>query len=456
MSSSRLGDSRQQIDGQRPPGQAVHRAVAEAHTVGAPEPGGAPQRLPGQRPPWRALAALCVTEVVSWGVLFYAFPVALASITADTGWPTTAATAAFSGGLVVSAVAGIPVGRWLDRRGPRRVMTAGSLLAVPATVGIALAPTLAWFVAAWLVAGVAMAAVFYQAAFAALTRWYGSARVRALTVLTLVAGLASTVFAPLTSVLLEHLDWRDTYLVLAGVLLVVTVPLHATALTPPWTPAHAAAAADGAVGGEAPVDDAGVRSVMRSPAFWLLSGALTITAFGLYATSVTLLIPLLTERGMSASLAATTLGMLGAGQLLGRIGYAPLTARTSPRRRAVLVVLASAAAIGMLAAVPGPAWALVTVAVLVGAVRGVGTLLQATVVADRWGTARYASLAGVFSAPITAASALAPFGGAALVDVVGSRTGALAVLTGLVLLATVAAAIAGSATDRSTTTRGGR
>jgi hypothetical protein len=78
--------------------------------------------------------------------------------------------------------------------------------------------------------------------------------------------------------------------------------------------------------------------------------------------------------------------------------------------------------------------------VLVGAVRGVGTLLQATVVADRWGTARYASLAGVFAGPITAASALAPFGGAVLVDLAASQTAALTVLTGLVLPAAAAAA----------------
>jgi len=379
----------------------------------------------------RALAALCLTEVVSWGVLYYAFPVALVTISADTGWSTTGATAAFSAGLVVSALAGIPVGRWLDRSGPRRVMTAGSLLAVPATVGIGLAPSLAWFTAAWLVAGVAMAAVFYQPAFAALTGWYGEGRVRALTTLTLVAGLASTVFAPLTSVLIDQVGWRGTYLVLAAVLAAITVPVHACALTLPWTP-------PAVVPGP---DDDGAQPAVSWPAFWLLSGALTVTAFGLYATSVTLLIPLLTERGLSAGLAATTLGLLGAGQLLGRIGYAPLTARTTSRQRTVLVVAASAAAIALLAAVPGPAWLLVAVAVLVGAVRGVGTLLQATVVADRWGTARYGSLAGLFSAPITAAAALAPFGGAVLAEVTGSRTAALATLAGLVSLAAVTATV---------------
>jgi MFS family permease len=321
-------------------------------------------------------------------------------------------------------------------------MTTGSVLAAAATAGVALSPNLGWFFAAWLVAGVAMAATLYQPAFAALTGWYGPHRVRALTALTLVAGLASTVFAPLTSLLLEHLSWRDTYLVLAGVLAVVTVPLHLTALTLPWT--GTGSTAQTTTGDETgpPASDRAVRAVLTSRPFWLLSGGLTLAAFGLYATGVTLLIPLLTERGMSASLAATTLGLLGAGQLLGRLGYAPLTARTGPRTRAVVIVAASAAAIGLLAAVPGPAWALIAVAVLVGAVRGAGTLLQATVVAEQWGQARYGSLAGAFAAPITAAGALAPFGGAALADGVGSRTGALTVLACLVALGAVFAAAA--------------
>jgi MFS family permease len=388
----------------------------------------------GQRPPRRVLAALCTTEVVSWGVLYYAFPVALAPITADTGWSASVTTAAFSGGLVVSALAGIPVGRWLDRFGPRRVMTAGSLLAAPAAAAIGLAPGLVWFVVAWLVAGMAMAAVFDQAGFAALTRWYGPARVRALTTLTLVAGLASTIFAPLTSLLLDHLSWRGTYLVLAAVLAVVTVPLHAFALTPAWVSAPEHRHRDGA--------SPSVRSIVSSSGFLLLSGALTLTAFGMYSASLTL-IPLLTGRGMSASLAATTLGLLGAGQLLGRIGYAPLTARTTPRARTVAIVAASALAIALLAVVPGPTMLLVVLAVFTGAVRGTATLLQATVVADRWGSARYGALSGWFVAPITAAAALAPWAGTALAEALGSYP---AMFAGLAVLVLAAAGLAAFST----------
>src|SRR4029453_14616836 len=128
-----------------------------------------------------------------------------------------------------------------------------------------------------------------------------------------------------------QLSWRDTYLVLAGALALVTVPLHLVALNLPWhgTGSPARTSVGDAVD-PSPASDRAVRAVLTSRPFWLLSGGLTLTAFGLYATSVTLLIPLLTERGMSASLAATTLGLLGAGQLLRPLGYAPLTARTGP------------------------------------------------------------------------------------------------------------------------------
>lgn len=75
-------------------------------------------------------------------------------------------------------------------------MTAGSALATLALIVIATAPSLPVFIAGWLLAGPAMAATFYQPAFAAVTRWWAPDHVRALTVVTLAGGLASTVFAP--------------------------------------------------------------------------------------------------------------------------------------------------------------------------------------------------------------------------------------------------------------------
>ncbi|MFI0037144.1 hypothetical protein ACH4NS_16905 [Streptomyces mutabilis] len=85
--------------------------------------------------PRAALPALCATQITSWGIVYYAFPVLNPQITAATGWPTGATTAAFSLALVVSALAGIRVGRILDQRGPRTVMTLGSVLGVVSLLG---------------------------------------------------------------------------------------------------------------------------------------------------------------------------------------------------------------------------------------------------------------------------------------------------------------------------------
>ncbi|MFC9627611.1 MFS transporter [Streptomyces sp. NPDC056930] len=350
-----------------------------------------------------ALPALCATQIVSWGIVYYAFSVLNPQITAATGWPAGATTAAFSLGLVVSALAGIRVGRILDRRGPRTVMTVGSVLGVVSLLIVAAAPNVPLFTAGWALAGLAMAVTFYQPAFAALTRWRAPDHVWALTIVTLAGGLASTVFAPLTAALADHLSWRHTYLVLAGILAAVTVPAHGLALRAPWpdaptSPAHAAA---------------GAAEVRCSRPFLLLAAAFTLSGFAMYAVVVAL-VPLLLERGYTTSQAAWALGIGGAGQPLGRTLYAALARRTTARARTTILIALGGFTAAAFAAAPGPYALLIAVSVAAGMVRGNLTLLQATAITDRWGATHYGRLSGLLAAPATTAVALAPFAGAAL------------------------------------------
>ncbi|RFS81959.1 MFS transporter [Actinomadura spongiicola] len=382
------------------------------------------------------LAALSVTEITSWGVLYYAFPVLAPTITRDTGWSTGAITAAFSAALIVAALGGIPVGRALDRHGPRTLMTGGSILAVLALSGLAAAPNLWWFTACWLVAGMAMSAVLYQPAFAVLTRYYAPRHVTALTTLTLIAGLASTVFAPLTDALASHLSWRGTYLALAAVLAVLTIPLHWLALRRPWPSPH-----DGPSNRAVqthPTNRAVVWGTVRSRPFLLLTAAMTLSAFTAFAVVVNL-IPLLVSRGADPSVAAWALGLGGVGQVTGRLGYRTLARRTGVRARTVSILALSAATTAALALVPGPIALLIAVAFLAGTTRGIATLLQATAISDRWGTAAYGFLSGILAAPVTIATAIAPFAGAALATALGGYPNMFLALTAAAALAALAA-----------------
>ncbi|MET9676337.1 MFS transporter [Streptomyces sp. NPDC006482] len=379
--------------------------------------------------PRAALPALCATQITSWGIVYYAFPVLNPQITAGTGWSTAATTAAFSLALIVSGLAGIRVGRIIDHRGPRTVMTAGSAVGSLSLVIVALAPNLPVFFAGWALAGLAMATTFYQPAFAALTRWWAPDHVRALTVVTLAGGLASTVFAPLTAALADHLSWRATYAVLAAILAAVTIPAHALALKAPWPAAP-----------DAPADTAETpRTVVRSRPFLLLGAALTLSSFAMYAVVVTL-VPLLVERGYTTAQAAWALGLGGAGQTLGRTLYAPLARRTGPTVRTTVLIALGGLTTAALAVTPGPYGLVIAVSIAAGMVRGNLTLLQATAVTDRWGARHYGRLSGILGAPAMTASALAPFAAALLAVPLGGYPALFGVLAGLGALAALVAA----------------
>lgn len=381
----------------------------------------------------RVVAVLSTVQIVSWGVLYYAFAALQGAITADTGWSGVAVTGAFSLSQFVSGGVGIWVGRHLDAFGPRKVMTAASLVAIPGVATIALAPNLPLFYIGWVLTGVAMAGTLYPPAFAALTHWGGAKRVRALTTLTLVAGLASTVFAPLASALEGWLGWRQAYLVLLAGLVLITVPLHWWGLDRPWRTAPVGA--ESSARGPANAETQAV-NVARSVPFLLLTIANAMTALAVFAVVINM-VPMLVEQGMSRNLAAVALGLGGVGQVAGRLGYSRFAAATSVTARGVIVLAAVAIGTAALALAPYSLGVLIVLGMVLGLARGIYTLVQATAVTDRWGPAAYGRLNGILTAPALAASAVAPFAGAALAYLLGSYSDGFLVLAGLAAVAAV-------------------
>lgn len=381
--------------------------------------------------PRGGLAALCIAELSSWGLLYYSLPVAVAPISQDMGWSETTVTAALTVGLVVSALAGVRVGRLLDSHGPRTLMSVGTLIGIAALLLVAAAPNLVVFFLAWVLAGFAQAATLYPPAFAVITRWYGSRRVKPLTTITLVGGLASTVFAPIIAGLIASCGWRMTYVILAAILAVTALPMHFFFLNRRWT--------DAAAGQSQSPSRAELRTITRSARFIVLQTVVALATFTLFAVTINI-IPLLMERGAEYGLAAIALGLVGFGQVAGRFFYPALERHTTSRARTVLLLGCGASGLWLLAFVPGPIWLLIGIGMVAGGVRGCITLLQATAVADRWGTRNFGAINGVFVAPITLGTALAPVAGPALADLVGGYPMMAIVMAGLLSAATVLSA----------------
>jgi MFS family permease len=375
------------------------------------------------------LAALSVAQVVSWGVLYYATIVGGFEVARDTGWSLTLLMSLFSVGMIVSAVAGIFVGRLLDERGPRLVMSTGSAVAVVGFAVVALAPNPITFGIGWIVVGVAQSAVLYQAAFTVITRRYGHRRQGPLTILTLAGGLASTIFAPIVAGLLAVTDWRTSFLILAGILAVVTIPIHALSLERRW-PAHPPPRPD--------EDIHTVSTVLRTRRFWFLELSTILVTISLFGVTLAL-IPLFVEKGMTFELAAIALGILGAGQVVGRLVFLVVPRGMPPWLPLVVVCGLSALLMAALGFLPGPVWLLIGVGTLAGAVRGAMTLIQATAVADRWGTRNYGAINGAFAAPVTIVAAITPAAGVAIAAGAGSYAFMAVIMAGVAVIGMILA-----------------
>lgn len=357
-------------------------------------------KAPGYR--WVILSTLSVTETISWGILYYAFGILLAPMEREMGWSRAESTAAFSIALLMSAVLAVPAGRWVDRGGARLMMTLGSCAGVGLMVAWARVESLPVLYLIWAAVGVTMAAVLYEPAFAVLARWFLHDRERGFTILTLAAGLASTIFNPITSVLTTSLGWRQAVLVLAAFLGVTTIPMHAFLLRGGPGPEGAAAPKRG--DGEPP--DVNARVALRTATFWFLALAFLIQSFAHAGISLHS-VPMLIGWGYQPTFAATVIGLVGAMQVAGRLVFAPLRTRLSSRAVTMLILASQSLAFFILWGVPGPVGLFAFVACF-GMSNGMATLVRATLVAELWGRTHYGAIAGALSVWSTLARAVAP------------------------------------------------
>jgi len=405
---------------------------------------------------WRIVGVLAVTETVSWGILYYSFSVFLAPMQRDLDISTAASSGAFSVALVVMGLTAVPVGRWIDEHGARGLMTTGSVLAAVVVAAWSQVQTAGQLYAVLALLGVAAAMVLYEPAFAVVVRWFDRRRARALLVVTVVAGFASTIFVP-TAAALEHaVGWRDALLVLAGVLAVTTVVPHAVVLR--RDPADLGFAPDG---GPVSGDDTRARRGHQHPglrrtgrAMWGESRFRWMTlGFALHTLAVIAvsvhLFPFLREQGHGVAFAAGVTGSLGILSVTGRLVVTGLFARIPTAQVTAGVFALQGVAAVVLLLRPASATAAVVFVVLFGLGFGVGTIARPALVVEAYGVAPYATVSALMGLALAAAKVVGPVTAGATRTVSGSYTPALVGLAVVCALSAVALGLASRATGHS-------
>ena len=385
------------------------------------------------------MASLSITETVSWGILYYGFPVMLRPMEAGLGYSRVQLTGALSIGLLTSALAALPVGRWIDRHGARGVMTLGSCLATALLLVWSRIESLGALYAVWAIMGLAMAATLYEPAFAAIVGWFPlKDRDRALLVVTLVAALASTIFMPFEAWLVGRLGWRGTLTALALILAIPTIPIHALVLRPPPRAAGRSAAS----GTTAEVPGLTLGAAAKTGVFWVLGLAFLASNFTTNTVTVHL-IPYLSDRGYSPTLVAAMIGWMGAMQLPARVVFGPLVARFGHRTLTVGIFVFQAVALAQLALVRRLG-TLAPMVVMLGAANGMATLARATTIAEIFGPRHYGSISGAIALGANGARAVAPFAAALLQVALGGYEPVFWLLAGALVLAALGLLVAPS------------
>jgi hypothetical protein len=367
------------------------------------------------------ITALGVAQILAWGTSFYFPAVFSGPIVADTGWSLGMVVSGTSIGLLVAGLVSPQVGRLIDRHGGRPVLLASSLLYALGLAGIALAPALPFYLAAWVVLGLGMGTGLYDAVFAALGRMYGSDARGAITNLTLFGGFASTICWPLSAFLIEALGWRSACLVYAGLHLFVSLPLQAAVVRAQKSTASAVrdAANDNSAAQPPPAAD-------ETRIFVLLALVLSLAA-GVGSIVVVHLLIFLQARGADFA-AAVALGTLfGPAQVGARLVERLFGSRYHPVWTIIGACALMAAGLGLLLA-GFPFLALVIV--IYGAGYGVTWVARGTLPLALFGPVRFPRLMGKLAFPSLIVQALAPSVGALLIEAVGADA-TIGILTGL-------------------------
>ena len=358
----------------------------------------------GARTGWRMVGLLAVSQTVGYGVLFYSFSVFLTPMASSLHTSTTTITGALTVSLLAAAATAIPMGRWLDRRGGRALMTAGSLLATLLALAWSQVHTAEELYAVWVGIGIASAAVLYEAAFAVVVSWFDpSRRGGALLAVTVVAGFASSVFLPLAGWLNNAYGWRAAVIVLAVVHGAFTIPLHAM-LRKPGRATAPTTDSPAAVGRSVLI-----RGALHDPVYWLLGAGFVAQAIAVAAVSV-LLVTVLRALGHCAGFAASVAGLLGALSVTGRLAITAVGRRWSIAAVTAVVFMVQGAGAILLGVFGRSTVGAVGCVLAFGLGFGVSTIARPALLADRYGTTAYATLSATWAVPLTLVKALAPLG----------------------------------------------
>jgi MFS family permease len=367
----------------------------------------------------------------------------------DLGWSRAEVQGIYTWMTVGNLVAAPALGWWLDRHGVRAVtlwstaaMALGFVVLGVATQSLASAYALAFLTAAL---GVATTPITWTRA---IVSWFDAGRGQALGFALAGTGVSAALVPSYTVWLVERFGWRGAYVGLGLLTIALALPLAAWLLHEPPDAAakrarhreataqraasRAAATAAGQARGRVAIG-ANDRPVLLDYRFWLLCVTFVLVG-GSIAGIVAHLVPMLSDRGVSAASAAQVAGISGIAVIIGRIGTGYLLDKFWAPGVAFVVLSLPIISCLLLASGAGGLPGAVVAVLISGLAAGAEFDLMSFLVSRYFGAGRYGVVySNLYAAFKIAAGVAAPLYGRAF-DVAGSYSGILYAAAGAILV----------------------
>lgn len=358
----------------------------------------------------------------------------------DFGWSRANISLAISIFAIMSAVVPPIAGRISDRFGPRIVLTVGVALNA---LGMMLMATANSLMEIYIFYGVLIGAGFgftgIAATTALLSRWFIRRRGLALSIAATGLGAGQMLLAPLTTLVIIQFSWQTAFVVV-GAASAVLVPLVFFLLnkTAPPTADEVREAAREVSDVPECVTNEMIRKDMDvawgSRSFWMLGSGFMSCGFTIFFLTAHL-VPLATDKGISASQAGIALGLTGGTSIIANLVLAGIVDRVA--RKYILAGLYGLRGVSilMLLAVSGPMM-LYAAALLFGLSRANAPVVSAAII-DLFGRRAVGSLVGTLFMYHQLFAAAGAFLGGLVYDHFGSYDLMLFVAFGAMVNATV-------------------
>ena len=372
-----------------------------------------------------SLGVIGFTLALAYGV-WYSYSVLLVALLHEYGWSRSVLAGAFSVFTLVHGAVNPVVGALCDRLRPFGLMAAGG-----GALGLALWAD-SYIASPWqlylgfgVFTAIAVAAAGWVPALVQVQRDFQDRLGLALGIVSSGVGVGMLLVVPLTQLLIDAYGWRTAFRALAVICVLWIVPSsifllrQAPARRPAPPPAAAARKSQ---------STATLAQAMRGEPFWLMLAAFffgNVCSQTLHVHQVAYLV----DQGVTAIVAASVVGVVGASSIVGKTGGGWLSDRVEREFVYVAGIAILVGAVAALAALAGaPArWAIYGYAVLLGLGYSVTASLIPAMVSDRFSGAHFGTIVGVGLMGSAAGSAIGPWLAGVFFDQTGSYMLAFAI-----------------------------